>query len=79
MKSHWQDDIVELIEMFRGDEEIKLHDFYKRADFKISKEQVLELLLMGVQAGYIEAIRDGDTNRYCATSRGRDYASLWYL
>lgn len=79
MKSNWLDDIVELIEMFKGDEEIRLHDFYKRADFKISKEQVLELLIMGVQAGYIEALRDEDTNRYCVTSKGRNYASMWYL
>jgi len=79
MKGDWRDDIVEIIEVFKGDEEITVKALYEKADFKISKEELLEILIMGVQAGYIECVQDTDKIRYCTTSKGREYASLWYL
>lgn len=78
MKNEWLDLIVDLIQMLPLGTEYSLDELWNKAIWKIGREDILMILVMGVQAGYIEAVWVNNRCRFCSTQKGRDYEASWY-
>ena len=71
-------EIIDILPIFKEGELWTLDEIMKKAEWKISREAILEIIVIAVKKGYMDAINEGKNNRYCSTKLGREYLALWY-
>lgn len=72
------EDIIDILPIFDEGILVTMDEIMSRGTWKISREDILEIIAVAIKKGYMDVINEGKNNRYCSTRLGRDFLAIWY-